>query len=644
MGKIIRKGIEYSGGSAGGGGGASSWQDLENKPFETLSDDFKVEDGELKIDGDFGSKVEVSADYTTGTKVATITIDGVATEVKVPASVDTTAMHFKGYVGDGIINDLPQTRNEGDMYVAYKEGDYNTYPDMVSTTGVIGNAVNVRSYITPSFYAYVENANFLGDYYPIVLTPNSTYKYLVYFVKVGSGFNDTTTTKIRASFYSKSATTANFKILKTAGGVNFYYHGGSVATINGTDATIGKQFYAEYTKAVYNTLEEGLTQLAHDLQTPSKIHLKEGEAVICHNNNWVKVGADGSDVSYTSELTEGTKIGTLTINDTPQDIYAPEAEDEIIEITKADYDTLTAEQKKDKTFCITDWTPGTTTGGVYNGPLGEIIAFMGTIAPDNFLICDGSIYNIADYLDLANHINKNFGSFNFFGGDGETTFAVPDLRGEFLRGTGTNGHADSGNGSNVGVHQDGTQIPQFQYYRSDTTSNNFLFAMDLSPTGTNYIKNQDVELKNSTGRIYKDVQYTAAKNDSDINVTYARTVRPTNTSVLYCIRYREAGSGNTSSAWKKIDTVIGKTEITLPDKYSELYFEVRTGLNVFTNTIIKERIGDYIKFYVGAYYYDNNDYVMTNLDLYPDKVSIRNIRNSMSADISESAEFTVYYK
>lgn len=60
-------------------------------------------------------------------------------------------------------------------------------------------------------------------------------------------------------------------------------------------------------------------------------------------------------------------------------------------------------------------------------PIGHVISFMGTSAPEHYLICDGTEYNITDYRELADFINTQFGSYNYFGGDGTTTFAVPDL-------------------------------------------------------------------------------------------------------------------------------------------------------------------------------------------------------------------------
>lgn len=212
----------------------------------------------------------------------------------------------------------------------------------------------------------------------------------------------------------------------------------------------------------------------------------------------------------------------------------------VISISKAQYDALTPAEKQDRTFCINDWTPDETLGGSYNGPIGEIISYMGTTAPNNFLVCDGSIYNISDYIDLANHINKHFGSFNFFGGDGTTTFAVPDLRGEFLRGSGTNGHADSGNGANVGVHQNGTQIP---YIVGTGSDNGYLLQLRTNP-GWNTTENVDSWKHTNTGRW---VNYQKVSTGTDEDKRYAFTSRPTNTSVLYCIRYREAGNGGVSN-------------------------------------------------------------------------------------------------
>jgi microcystin-dependent protein len=55
--------------------------------------------------------------------------------------------------------------------------------------------------------------------------------------------------------------------------------------------------------------------------------------------------------------------------------------------------------------------------------VGEIRLFAGNFAPAGWNFCDGSLLPIADYETLFNVIGTTFG------GDGQTTFAMPDLRG-----------------------------------------------------------------------------------------------------------------------------------------------------------------------------------------------------------------------
>ncbi len=55
--------------------------------------------------------------------------------------------------------------------------------------------------------------------------------------------------------------------------------------------------------------------------------------------------------------------------------------------------------------------------------IGEIRMFAGTFAPRGWALCDGSILSIAQYTALFAVIGINYG------GNGQTTFALPDLRG-----------------------------------------------------------------------------------------------------------------------------------------------------------------------------------------------------------------------
>ena len=55
--------------------------------------------------------------------------------------------------------------------------------------------------------------------------------------------------------------------------------------------------------------------------------------------------------------------------------------------------------------------------------LGEIRMFAGDYAPAGWAICDGRLLDVAQYGDLFALLGTTYG------GDGQTTFALPDLRG-----------------------------------------------------------------------------------------------------------------------------------------------------------------------------------------------------------------------
>lgn len=172
-------------------------------------------------------------------------------------------------------------------------------------------------------------------------------------------------------------------------------------------------------------------------------------------------------------------------------------------------------------------------GGVLSAsdgsPVGTVIQFMGTAAPTNYLACDGTEYNIADYQTLADHIAAQFGAVDFFGGDGVSTFAVPDLRGEFLRGTGTNSHTNQGSGTNVGTHQDGTE--HLHIFNFNNTG--LYIYKDSQASGD--VKKEDSTISNSA---YQCANDSFGTNLILENKMSAFTSRPTNTSVLFCIKYQ----------------------------------------------------------------------------------------------------------
>lgn len=62
-------------------------------------------------------------------------------------------------------------------------------------------------------------------------------------------------------------------------------------------------------------------------------------------------------------------------------------------------------------------------------PVGSIVAMATRVVPNGYLECNGNTVSRTVYSDLFSKIGTTFGN-----GDGSTTFNLPDLRGEFIRG------------------------------------------------------------------------------------------------------------------------------------------------------------------------------------------------------------------
>ena len=72
-------------------------------------------------------------------------------------------------------------------------------------------------------------------------------------------------------------------------------------------------------------------------------------------------------------------------------------------------------------------------------PVGSVYTFAGATVPTGWLKCNGALLSRTTYASLFAVIGTTYGA-----GDGSTTFALPDLRGEFVRG------ADDGRGVDAG--------------------------------------------------------------------------------------------------------------------------------------------------------------------------------------------------
>lgn len=167
-------------------------------------------------------------------------------------------------------------------------------------------------------------------------------------------------------------------------------------------------------------------------------------------------------------------------------------------------------------------------------PVGAVAPFFGVDAPAHYLIADGTVYNIGDYPELEAFIVDNYGDVNHFGGNGTSTWAVPDLRGEFLRGAGENSHTTTyagktittGNGSTVGSHQ--TPTIQANIFPANNTG---VYAYKVAE-GTN----EGVQFADTSAPGTRQTTLTGGVSNTPANAVATFASRPTNTSVNWIIK------------------------------------------------------------------------------------------------------------
>ncbi len=159
--------------------------------------------------------------------------------------------------------------------------------------------------------------------------------------------------------------------------------------------------------------------------------------------------------------------------------------------------------------------------GPDGNPLGTIISYLGNEPPVGYLVCDGKEYQIADHSQLAAFFEKEFGSKNHFGGDGMSTFAVPDFRNLFLRGF--HGESEEKLSGEIGAKQEGTEVP-----------------LPYGKSGYVCVPNQQAEAPDTTTVDSKTelqtLNHAACTSGASNRRAFLYTSRPVNAAVQYCIK------------------------------------------------------------------------------------------------------------
>ena len=160
---------------------------------------------------------------------------------------------------------------------------------------------------------------------------------------------------------------------------------------------------------------------------------------------------------------------------------------------------------------------------VINAGIGFCLPFYGETAPPGTLACDGSAVSRQAYKELFQVLGTKAGA-----GDGSTTFNLPDLRGQFVRGTG-------GNAAELGVEQ-GDAIRNFSGTVQFRGGNG---NVPISTEGVDGIFSVQQISANGERWATQGGPYLSSQLRLDVSrsVPTADENRPRNVALLWCIIY-----------------------------------------------------------------------------------------------------------
>ena len=159
-------------------------------------------------------------------------------------------------------------------------------------------------------------------------------------------------------------------------------------------------------------------------------------------------------------------------------------------------------------------------------PVGSVTMYAASTAPDGWLECDGSNVNRATFPNLFDAIGTTFGS-----GDGSTTFGLPDLRGEFVRGW------DNGRGIDSGRSFGTDQLDQMQRITGRVIATR---GGGISGRTGALVKSEEVGSDSSSSgdnRRQARIEFDSADSpNARTSATTDGETRPRNISLMYIIK------------------------------------------------------------------------------------------------------------
>lgn len=172
-----------------------------------------------------------------------------------------------------------------------------------------------------------------------------------------------------------------------------------------------------------------------------------------------------------------------------------------------------------KSVATTEWVQELLSkmGDIF-APTGSVFAMATRVVPQGYLECNGNTVNRSEFSKLFSVIGTTFGD-----GDGATSFNLPDLRGEFVRGF------DSGRGVDASRQFGSSQDHAFEKHRhlngvgDNASANSMIYGVT-----------EEQVVKKSTGGVNSDKALNAQGRTSEVG--NALETRPRNVALVYVIK------------------------------------------------------------------------------------------------------------
>tara|TARA_R100000329_G_scaffold42588_1_gene39590 strand:- start:10 stop:960 length:951 start_codon:yes stop_codon:yes gene_type:complete len=158
------------------------------------------------------------------------------------------------------------------------------------------------------------------------------------------------------------------------------------------------------------------------------------------NNGWLTLG-DLTDANNLGLATKASPTFTGTVTSSGDLVLSGTGSLQLPTGTTAQRPTpATGDIRFNTTLTQFEGYNGSAWGEIANGvPAGSVFTFATTTVPSGYLECNGAAVSRSTYATLFSAISTTWGV-----GDGSSTFNLPDLRGQFVRGWDNSAGVDSG--------------------------------------------------------------------------------------------------------------------------------------------------------------------------------------------------------